>query len=372
MDVAEADEKRYSTLLADDVGNLRTMFRIALEMSGRFEVVAEASNGHEAIELASRFQPQLVLLDISMPLLDGLQTLPGILKVSPGSSVVVLSGFEADRLAPLALESGAKAYLEKGLPPERLVERLLSVLGDQRPAPAPVVAAPPSPPGEIAEVSADELLAFVAHEIRNPLAILQGYGLTLEAHWAKMDDDQRLDIINRMIDGARYLDSIVTTVLHMRSLESGQLPIQAETVDSRRLLVAMIEDLRAAVEGHDFDATIADELPAVRVDSARLRQALTNLVVNAAKYGPAKGPVRLAATSEEGHLVIRVSDEGPGIPKPDREFAFGKFTRLQSGGKGLGLGLYISRFLIETMHGSIEIEDSRIGATFAVRLPAAG
>ena len=117
------------TLLADDVFDLRFMVKLALERSGRFQVVAEAENGDEAVEMAKEHQPELVLLDVSMPVKDGLEALPDIRTVSPQAKVVMLSGFEASRLASTALESGAAAYLEKGIPPGELVSELLKVLG---------------------------------------------------------------------------------------------------------------------------------------------------------------------------------------------------------------------------------------------------
>ncbi|MBW3595433.1 MAG: response regulator transcription factor, partial [Actinobacteria bacterium] len=119
----------FRTVLADDVFDLRFMVKLALERSGRFEVVAEAENGDEAVALAKQHQPDLVLLDVSMPVKDGLEALPDIRSVSPNAKVVMLSGFEASRLAATALESGASAYLEKGIPPRELVNELLKVLG---------------------------------------------------------------------------------------------------------------------------------------------------------------------------------------------------------------------------------------------------
>lgn len=119
----------HRVLLADDVGELRALVRLTLERSGSFEVVAEAGNGEEAIEAAGSVQPDLVLLDVSMPVMDGLEALPLILEASPGARVVMLSGFAEERLGDEARRLGAIAYLEKGVPPRELVTRLLDVLG---------------------------------------------------------------------------------------------------------------------------------------------------------------------------------------------------------------------------------------------------
>jgi DNA-binding NarL/FixJ family response regulator len=121
----------YRTLLADDVFDLRFMVKLALERSGRFEVVAEAENGQEAIEMTREHKPDLVLLDISMPVLDGLEALPQVLEVCDACRVVMLSGFESARIGSTALDLGAAAYLEKGISPGELVSALLEVMDGQ-------------------------------------------------------------------------------------------------------------------------------------------------------------------------------------------------------------------------------------------------
>src|SRR5207302_7721334 len=118
----------YRVMIADDVQDLRSMLRLALELSGRFTVVAEAMNGAHAVDLAAMYKPNLALLDLSMPTLDGLEALPRIREVSPDTKVVVLSGFEEARMAPVALKEGATAYIEKGVPPRRLVQALVEIM----------------------------------------------------------------------------------------------------------------------------------------------------------------------------------------------------------------------------------------------------
>jgi signal transduction histidine kinase/CheY-like chemotaxis protein len=118
----------YSVLLADDVAALRNLVRLAIESSGRFRVVGEASDGGGAITEAVALHPDLVLLDLSMPKMDGLEALPRILEAVPTTRVVVLSGFNHVRMAPVATRLGASAYLEKGLEPAELVASLLRLL----------------------------------------------------------------------------------------------------------------------------------------------------------------------------------------------------------------------------------------------------
>ena len=118
----------YRVLLADDVTELRALVRLSLERAGTFEIVAEAGNGREAVDAAAETQPDVVLLDVSMPVMDGLEALPRILDASPETQVVMLSAFAEHRLGDEARRLGASAYIEKGVPPRELVGRLLEIL----------------------------------------------------------------------------------------------------------------------------------------------------------------------------------------------------------------------------------------------------
>lgn len=109
------------TLLVDDVVELRSMFTMMLETDDRFEVVGQAGDGVEAIEKAGALQPDLVLLDVAMPRLDGLQAIPRIHAAAPGVRILVLSGFETARVARQAIELCATAFLAKGATTAQIV-----------------------------------------------------------------------------------------------------------------------------------------------------------------------------------------------------------------------------------------------------------
>lgn len=115
-------------MIIDDNADLRFLLGVALERTGRFEVVAEAADGQEGVVRARTYRPELVILDVAMPIMDGVQALPELRAAVPGVTVVVLSGFDARYLAPVLLGAGAAAYLEKGLSVEVLVEQVLSVV----------------------------------------------------------------------------------------------------------------------------------------------------------------------------------------------------------------------------------------------------
>jgi len=127
---------RPSLVIVDDSDEVRTITRSALESSGLFEIVGEAADGAEAITLAYRLQPTVMLLDTSMPTMDGLEALPAILTLSPDTRVVVYTGFEERGLADRARTEGAADFIEKSLPIRELPQRLWQAVGGPAPAPA--------------------------------------------------------------------------------------------------------------------------------------------------------------------------------------------------------------------------------------------
>jgi CheY-like chemotaxis protein len=118
----------YRVVLADDVADLRFLMTRALERSGRFRVVGTAANGREAINQALEHRPDVTLLDLAMPGMDGLEALPHIRRAVPECTVVVLSGFDAETMQSRAIEQGAAGYLVKGLNPMGLADQVLRML----------------------------------------------------------------------------------------------------------------------------------------------------------------------------------------------------------------------------------------------------
>lgn len=117
-----------SALVVDDATELRALYGGLLEQRSGLDVVATADDGRSAIEAAHEHPPDLVLLDLSMPELDGLDALPRIAAASPDSVIVVLSGFLADEFRDEALSRGATGYVEKTGEPERFLPRLQRAL----------------------------------------------------------------------------------------------------------------------------------------------------------------------------------------------------------------------------------------------------
>jgi DNA-binding NarL/FixJ family response regulator len=122
--------KPISVVVCDDVPELRQLARAVLEEAGEMEVVGEAGDGREAIDVIERLQPDIVVLDLSMPELDGLEAIPLIHQIAPKTEIVVFSGFEEGKVADVALSLKASRYVRKGAPLEDLRSAVRELAAD--------------------------------------------------------------------------------------------------------------------------------------------------------------------------------------------------------------------------------------------------
>jgi len=218
----------------------------------------------------------------------------------------------------------------------------------------------------------DEFLSVASHELKTPLAALQ---LQLELIRRGMAEESRKPLEARLNAAHRQvsrLASLVESLLEVSGVASGRLELQLADVDLSLLVHDTLERMRDTFAQAGCEVSFHSEGPVVgRWDALRLEQVVTNLLSNAAKYGAGK-PVHVAVGAEARRARLTVRDEGIGIPSEALSRIFGRFERAVSERNygGLGLGLYISRQLVEAMSGTIGVESQEgQGATFTVELP---
>lgn len=359
-----------TVLLADDTPDIRALLRLVLSRQDDFEVVAEAADGSEAIEQAQRHRPDVVLLDLAMPVMDGLEAIPGVRAAAPHSKIVVLSGFNADQMADEALRAGADAYIEKGTPPLRLVTELRRICGLREAAPpeAPTIVTAGGAVEDSRQWGADEL-AVVNHELLSPLAVIEGFASLLERKPEIFAPEQIREHAASINRSARHLRALLQAITDARRLEMADLAVERTTTDLAVLVREVVQDLATMTEGHPVSVTAPDSLVAA-VDPVQVRQIVTNLVGNAAKFSPTGAAIEVQMAAVDRLIEVSVHDEGPGIPQHRRAELFRRFSRLDPGVKGMGLGLYISQGLARAHGGDLVLlDDGPPGATFVLRLP---
>jgi signal transduction histidine kinase len=218
-----------------------------------------------------------------------------------------------------------------------------------------------------------DFVSLVSHELRSPMAAVIGSARTLQAHWRELGPDQRQAFLGVIADETSRLAALIGDVLDTSRIEAGTFPYSFDDVDLARLVR---DTVAAAALGQDevpIEAAVREPLPQVRGDPERLRQVLTNLIDNAVKFSPAGEPVRVEAYANRTHVLVQVTDYGPGIASENQRLIFEKFGRVTGDGKpGTGLGLFIARSIAEAHGGTLEVRSAPArGATFTLSLPTA-
>lgn len=218
----------------------------------------------------------------------------------------------------------------------------------------------------------DEFFTVAAHELKTPLTVQKAAVQSL-ARLRPWDAAarSRIDSIER---GADRMNRVVEDMLDVSQLAAGSLRVRVETVDLSHLIQAYVDEFAKRSPGHAFVVTAPDSLM-VEADAFRIEQVLRNLLDNAAKYSPTASAVEIAVAAEAGSAVVTVRDYGIGIPTGREGRVFERFYRAHEGTPhehcgGLGIGLYLSRSIIERLGGTMSfVSEPGRGSAFSFRLP---
>ena len=215
-----------------------------------------------------------------------------------------------------------------------------------------------------------EVVSTVSHELRSPLTSVRGYTSLLLNRWERLADDQKRTMLEQVNHDAGRVTRLVTELLDISRLESGRLVLRRQLVDLPALIAGVVEKVRMMEPELDVEVAFPVDLPALYADPDKIEQVLTNLVENAAKYGDPKG-MRIVGERRDGEVSVSVTDKGEGIPEADLRRVFTKFfRRAETRPTGSGLGLWISRGLVEAHGGSLVVESQLgRGSTFRFTLP---
>lgn len=356
-------------LIVDDERMIRRLMRRVFQ--NEYEVIF-AENGAEALTVLAEQVVDLVLLDVTMPGMDGFDVLAQI-RSDPRTAdlpVILISALQNNSNVVRGLQSGANDYITKPLDTAVVRARVGTQLALKRAADQrkQIIAQLKS-----TQEMQESFTRIVSHDLKGPLTNIRMAQFMLRD--ILRDNDEAKHILDNMDVTLNGMIELIRTFLD--AMDSQQLEPKITIVQAHDLIYEVVEQYRMGAEHKQITLTMRDCDMWVQADERLLRQILTNLVSNAVKFSSANTQTRVwCEPCPDGMIRICVGDEGPGIPLHDRDklfVMFGKLTPRPTGGEtSTGLGLWIVKQLTELQHGRVGVEHPADGGSvFWVELPAA-
>ncbi len=346
--------------------------------------VTEAQTGSDAVAEARRARPDLVVLDVNLPDISGLEVCRTLKQLgSPTIQVLQVSQTavtETDRAR--GLDEGADMYLIEPFGAQVLLSTVRALLR-VRTAELDLEQAldrerEAREEAQRANRMKDEFLAMVSHELRTPLNAMTGWIWQLRRGLLDEDGHQRaFDVLDR---NARVLIQLINDLLDVSRIATGKLQMSLQPIDIRPVVTAASEAVLDSPAHKRKNITLTVEAQSARIlgDPARLQQVVTNVLNNAFQFTPAGGTIAVTCGPEDGRAVIRVRDSGAGIDPAFLPHVFERFRQARAFGamrdRGLGLGLAIVNELVERHGGRVSLDSEGLGrgTTCTITIPLQG
>jgi two-component system sensor histidine kinase/response regulator len=362
--------EQSTILVIDDEESMRDSCCQVLAKDGyRTETAEDGSSGLQKIK---ETHPDLILVDIKMPGISGMELLEKAADIDPNVVSVVITGYATVESAVEAMKRNAYDYLPKPFSPDQL--RIVTRRGLERRR----LALESARLQQEKEMMKKNFITLVSHQLRAPLTcVKQCFGVIQEGFVGEVASKQKemIEIVGKRIDG---LLQLINDWLNMSRIEAGNLTEEFKPVDIVNVLLDTIDTLKPLAETKKvtLKTDFCDAGRLVQGDQESLKQAFTNLVTNAINYNRDGGTVGILTGSENNNVLLEISDTGIGISQENLPFIFDDFFRVKTkdtcGVAGSGLGLTIVKRIIEAHNGCIMVVSQLgEGTTFRILLPKA-
>jgi signal transduction histidine kinase len=355
-------------LVAEDEPALLDSFCELISALGHEAVAAQ--DGTQALDLARRQHPDLVVTDLMMPGRTGLELIRALRTDTKLASVPVIL-LSAGRPSE-ADKKQAWLFLAKPVNLDNFEKAINDGLATaQKARPEQTFSASPDSRVSPLALAREAMLSWVAHEIKSPLsAALTAAQLAmrdLDSHEEPATLKRRLTLIARQLV---RMDELATSILEAAQLQEDKLELELEELDLGAWLAELVGLWKELYPDYSFQVQEGKAL-LVKADRERLRQVLDNLISNAIKYGGPSKLVRIALGANDTRVFISVTDQGRGIAPEELPHIFDRFHRVAGqGGRGHGLGLYIAAALARLHGGELNVESALgRGSTFTLSVP---
>lgn len=372
---AGGTERKAPILVVDDDPVIRALTCELLEDEG-YELT-EAADGFAAFEACQRAVPGMVICDVMMPGMNGFELCRRLRQRRETAAVPILmaTGLDDRQSIAAAFDAGATDFIVKPLNWLILKYRVRYMLRAAR-AFTDLVAAKER--AEAADRTKSTFLANMSHELRTPLNAVIGFSEAMQQAVLGPISPQYAEYAKIIGDSGSHLLTIINDILDVAKAEAQGLKLCDEDAHLPEIVSFSASMVEAVAKKADvrFTADVQPALPAFRCDAKKLQQILINLLVNAIKFTPAGGSVRLAVSRDRaGDLVMRIADTGVGIPRDKIAIALSPFGQVESPlarkNDGVGLGLPLTKRLVEAHDGTLDIDsEPGKGTTVTLRFPA--
>jgi two-component system, sensor histidine kinase and response regulator len=331
--------------------------------------IATASNGLSGLELVKEFQPDLIFVDLKMPGISGIEVIEKIRDSDPTIVVIVITGFATVSSAVEAMKNGAYDFLPKPFTPDEF--RLITQRGlDKRGLILETIQL-----RREKEMLREQFAAIVSHELKAPLGAVQQNLYVLISELSNQLSDDQKDRFGKMQTNISDLINLILTWLRVLSVDIMKIrenfkPTSIPTILSKAKASVLPTANRKDIE---IVTSVTETLPLVNGDEGTLVETVVNILGNAIKYSRTGSKITMKAEQIENNIVISITDTGIGIAKEDLPFIFNDFYTGKDGQKiekSTGLGLAITRRIIDAHNGSVSVESELgKGSTFTICLP---
>jgi signal transduction histidine kinase len=329
--------------------------------------VAMAASGREGLEMLMRQPPDLVLVDLKMPEMDGVEVARRVRSYDPNIVTIIITGYATIESAVAVMKEGAYDYLPKPFTPDELIIVVRRGLEKRR------LDQESRALREEKAAMERNFITMVTHQLRSPLgAIFQYLEVLLSDIGGELSEMQR-EMLERARERLEGLLQLINDWLDMSRIQAGEILHRLQPVALASCIDAAMTglDFAAGQKGVSLTTEIGADLPTVHVDPDTFREVLSNLISNAIKYNRPEGYVRVRAAEREGWVVVDVEDSGYGIEEKEIPFVFEQFFRSKDKAvrkqEGTGLGLAIVERIVRAHGGKIEVKSEYgKGSTFSV------
>ncbi len=362
--------KKPLILVVDDEESMRDSCCQILKKDGF--LYAEAEDGIAGLKKTKELKPDLVLIDLKMPGINGLEVLEKVKKIDSNIIPVVITGYATIESAVEAMKKGAYDYLPKPFTPEEL--RIIIRRGLEK---RQLTLETESLRRE-KKLIEENFITMVSHQLRSPLVAIQQYFEVILAGLAGTVDKRQKDMLLRAKDRIVGLLNVINDWLDVARLDNGQIISKLKPISLKRIIKKILEDLKPLAQQNDISIKLRvfSESDLVQGDRETLKQVFYNLITNAIIYNKPDGRVVATITRNKDFIAAEIQDTGVGIAEAHLPFIFDQFYRVKRREdqkiKGTGLGLSIAKKIVDAHGGTIQVSSElEKGSTFTVLLPKA-